>query len=146
MPTYDYVCRACEHRFEHFQSMQEASLRKCPECGRMRLERLIGSGAGILFKGSGFYETDYKHKSGVPPSTEGSGKSGGDGDSGAKASGKSGSKPDGKSDATSDATSDSKSDSKSGPTGEAKGDSKPDSKAGGGDGPGKPSTRGRKES
>src|SRR6185436_15759896 len=60
MPTYDYVCRACEHRFEHFQSMQEPHLRKCPQCGKDRLERLIGSGAGILFKGSGFYETDYK--------------------------------------------------------------------------------------
>ena len=65
MPTYDYVCRACEHRFEHFQSMQEPTLRKCPECGRLKLERLIGAGAGILFKGSGFYETDYKRKS--PP-------------------------------------------------------------------------------
>ena len=65
MPTYDYVCRACEHRFEHFQSLHEPTLRKCPECGRLKLERLIGAGAGILFKGSGFYETDYKRKS--PP-------------------------------------------------------------------------------
>ena len=80
MPTYDYVCRACGHRFEHFQSMQEAPLRKCPECRKLRLERLIGAGAGILFKGSGFYETDYKRKSpssGAPktdggPSTDGS--------------------------------------------------------------------------
>lgn len=71
MPTYDYVCRACEHRFEHFQSMQEPLLRKCPECGRLKLERLIGAGAGILFKGSGFYETDYKRKS--PPAAGGDG-------------------------------------------------------------------------
>jgi len=75
MPTYDYVCRACEHRFEHFQSMQEPHLRKCPQCGKRRLERLIGAGAGILFKGSGFYETDYKRKSppssGAPKSSDG---------------------------------------------------------------------------
>ena len=71
MPTYDYVCRACEHRFEHFQSMQDPVLRKCPECGRLKLERLIGAGAGILFKGSGFYETDYKRKS--PPAAGGDG-------------------------------------------------------------------------
>ena len=85
MPTYDYVCRACEHRFEHFQSMQEPALRKCPECGRSQLERLIGSGAGILFKGSGFYETDYKRKS-PPPSSDGAG-SGGAKDAGSKDAG-----------------------------------------------------------
>ena len=65
MPTYDYVCRKCEHRFEQYQSMTEARLVKCPQCGRESLERLIGSGAGILFKGSGFYETDYK-RAGAP--------------------------------------------------------------------------------
>lgn len=65
MPTYDYVCRKCEHRFEQYQSMTEALLVKCPKCGREGLERLIGSGAGILFKGSGFYETDYK-RAGAP--------------------------------------------------------------------------------
>jgi putative FmdB family regulatory protein len=60
MPTYDYVCRKCGHRFEQFQPMTESPLAKCPKCGRDALERLIGPGAGILFKGSGFYETDYK--------------------------------------------------------------------------------------
>jgi putative FmdB family regulatory protein len=60
VPTYDYACAACGHRFEHFQSFSEALLKRCPKCGKDRLERLIGSGAGILFKGSGFYETDYK--------------------------------------------------------------------------------------
>ena len=60
MPTYDYVCRHCEHAFEHFQGIHDPVLRKCPSCGRLGLKRLIGSGAGILFKGSGFYETDYK--------------------------------------------------------------------------------------
>ncbi|MBM3985271.1 MAG: zinc ribbon domain-containing protein [Planctomycetes bacterium] len=60
MPTYDYACARCGHRFEAFHGMTEPVLRRCPECGRETLERLIGSGAGVLFKGSGFYETDYK--------------------------------------------------------------------------------------
>ncbi len=60
MPTYDYVCRACGHAFEHFQGITEEALRACPRCRKRRLERLIGTGAGVMFKGSGFYETDYK--------------------------------------------------------------------------------------
>jgi len=60
MPTYDYVCEACGHQFEHFQSMKSRRLRKCPACGLAKLERLVGGGAGLIFKGSGFYETDYK--------------------------------------------------------------------------------------
>ena len=60
MPTYDYVCDACGHSFEKFQSITASVLRKCPECGKMKLKRLIGSGAGIIFKGSGFYQTDYR--------------------------------------------------------------------------------------
>jgi len=63
MPTYDYVCEACQHSFEHFQRITANSLRKCPECGKLKLKRLIGTGAGILFKGSGFYETDYRSDS-----------------------------------------------------------------------------------
>ncbi len=63
MPTYDYLCENCEHRFEKFQAMSAKLLRKCPECGKMKLKRLIGSGAGIIFKGSGFYETDYRSES-----------------------------------------------------------------------------------
>lgn len=63
MPTYDYRCNACGHTFEEFQSMSEAELRKCPECGKLKLERLIGGGAGFLFKGSGYYVTDYRSKS-----------------------------------------------------------------------------------
>ncbi len=63
MPTYDYVCDACEHEFELFQSITEASKRKCPECGRMKLRRRIGPGAAIVFKGSGFYKTDYRSES-----------------------------------------------------------------------------------
>ncbi|MBX2852631.1 MAG: zinc ribbon domain-containing protein [Phycisphaeraceae bacterium] len=60
MPTYDYVCDACEHEFEEFQMMSAKPLKKCPECGKNKLRRLIGTGAGIIFKGSGFYETDYR--------------------------------------------------------------------------------------
>lgn len=63
MPTYDYKCRACGHQFEHFQSMKDAPLRKCPKCAKSRLERLIGTGAAIIFKGSGFYQTDYRNES-----------------------------------------------------------------------------------
>ena len=62
MPTYEYECSGCGHRFEEFQSITEASLRKCPECGALKLRRLIGSGGAILFKGSGFYTTDYRSK------------------------------------------------------------------------------------
>jgi len=63
MPTYDYLCQACGHGFEHFQSMTAKTLRKCPKCKKLKLNRLIGSGAGIIFKGSGFYETDYRSES-----------------------------------------------------------------------------------
>lgn len=64
MPTYDYKCAACGHRFEAFQSITAEALDKCPECGKKRLERLIGAGAGVIFKGSGFYQTDYKQPAG----------------------------------------------------------------------------------
>lgn len=60
MPTYDYVCDACEHTFDEFQHMSEKPLKKCPKCGKKKLRRLFGTGAGIIFKGSGFYETDYR--------------------------------------------------------------------------------------
>ena len=63
MPTYDYRCKACNHEFEEFQSMSAKPLKKCPECGKPKLERLIGTGAGVIFKGSGFYETDYRSAS-----------------------------------------------------------------------------------
>ncbi|HSV99144.1 MAG TPA: zinc ribbon domain-containing protein [Sedimentisphaerales bacterium] len=60
MPTYEYACTECEHQFEEFQSITAKPLRKCPQCGKMSLRRLIGTGAGFLFKGSGFYCTDYR--------------------------------------------------------------------------------------
>lgn len=63
MPTYEYRCEACSFEFEEFQSITAKPLRKCPECGKQKLVRLIGTGAGVLFKGSGFYETDYRSES-----------------------------------------------------------------------------------
>jgi putative FmdB family regulatory protein len=80
MPTYDYSCSACGHRLELFQSISEPRKRKCPRCKKPKLERLIGQGAGILFKGGGFYQTDYRsdaykksesaEKAGSEPKTE----------------------------------------------------------------------------
>ena len=63
MPTYDYVCQACDHQFELFQQMSAPHETTCPECGKDALKRLVGTGAGIIFKGSGFYETDYRSAS-----------------------------------------------------------------------------------
>lgn len=60
MPTYDYICEKCGHEFEQLQSITSNPLRKCPKCGKNNLKRLIGAGAGIIFKGSGFYQTDYR--------------------------------------------------------------------------------------
>jgi len=62
MPTYSYVCDACGHGFERFHSMTEAPVKKCPNCGKMKVKRLIGGGAGLIFKGSGFYVNDYAKK------------------------------------------------------------------------------------
>jgi putative FmdB family regulatory protein len=75
MPTYDYKCDKCEHEFEAFQSITADALEKCPECGTNSLRRLIGAGAGLIFKGSGFYITDYK---GGRPSSGGGADSGSD--------------------------------------------------------------------
>jgi putative FmdB family regulatory protein len=63
MPTYEYKCGNCEHRFERFQSIKARPVRKCPSCGKASVQRLVGAGAGIIFKGSGFYETDYRSDS-----------------------------------------------------------------------------------
>ena len=62
MPTYDYKCSNCNHTFEYFQPMSAAPLTECPEC-KGNLKRIIGTGSGPIFKGSGFYQTDYKGKS-----------------------------------------------------------------------------------
>jgi len=63
MPTYDYQCGDCNHTFEAFQSITAAPLTECPECKKQALKRLLGAGAGLIFKGSGFYCTDYKSNS-----------------------------------------------------------------------------------
>jgi putative FmdB family regulatory protein len=63
MPTYEYLCDACEHTFDEFQSFSDEPLKKCPACGKNRLRRLFGTGSAILFKGSGFYQTDYRSES-----------------------------------------------------------------------------------
>jgi putative FmdB family regulatory protein len=62
MPTYEYQCKKCNYRFEEFQNIMEQPLSRCPQCGG-RVQRLIGTGAGFLFKGSGFYATDYRSES-----------------------------------------------------------------------------------
>ncbi len=87
MPTYDYECDACGHKFEEFQSMMDKHLKKCPACKKSKLRRLLGTGAAIIFKGSGFYQTDYRsesYKSGAkadenkaaPPASESGDKNG----------------------------------------------------------------------
>jgi putative FmdB family regulatory protein len=63
MPTYDYQCDACDHEFELFQSISDPVKRKCPKCGKQKLRRLFGTGAAVVFKGSGFYQTDYRSDS-----------------------------------------------------------------------------------
>jgi putative FmdB family regulatory protein len=63
MPTYDYVCDACDHKFEHFQGINDPLLKKCPSCKKPKLRRLFGTGGAIMFKGSGFYITDYRSDS-----------------------------------------------------------------------------------
>jgi putative FmdB family regulatory protein len=60
MPTYDYECQACGHAWELFQSMKDDPVKSCPKCKKRKAKRLMGLGAGLIFKGSGFYETDYK--------------------------------------------------------------------------------------
>lgn len=62
MPTYEYLCTSCQHKFEEFQRISEPPLKTCPTCGG-KVERLLSGGAGVLFKGSGFYKTDYRSDS-----------------------------------------------------------------------------------
>jgi putative FmdB family regulatory protein len=74
MPTYEYACTKCGHHFEQFQSMKDEPLKKCPHCKKPALKRLVGAGAGLIFKGTGFYITDYKNKP-TAPAGEGGGDS-----------------------------------------------------------------------
>ncbi len=76
MPTYTYECDACGHSFDHLQSMLDKRLKKCPVCSKNKLVRLIGAGSGVIFKGTGFYETDYKKKSESSQAEKGSKKQG----------------------------------------------------------------------
>jgi putative FmdB family regulatory protein len=70
MPTYDYACPKCGHQFEQFQSMKDEPLKKCPKCRKVGVKRLLGGGAGLIFKGSGFYITDYRKKGGGESKSE----------------------------------------------------------------------------
>ncbi len=88
MPTYEYACSKCGHHFEKFQSMRDEPLKKCPKCHKAALKRLIGGGAGLIFKGSGFYITDYKNKGMAKAASAESGASaGGKADAGSKPEG-----------------------------------------------------------
>jgi putative FmdB family regulatory protein len=113
MPTYEYKCDACGAEFERFQSITAAPVKRCPECGKAKVRRLIGTGAGLIFKGSGFYITDYRDKSYTDRAKS---------ESGASSDGK----VDTKSDAKSESKADSKADSKPAETqAEAKSEPKP---------------------
>lgn len=116
MPTYDYVCDACGHEFEEFQSISAKTLRKCPKCSKPKLKRLIGIGAGVIFKGSGFYETDYRSDSYKKAAKA---------DSESKSESKSGDNSEGKSDSKSDtaAKNDTKTKSDSSASTQSSGDS-----------------------
>ncbi|NLX05213.1 MAG: zinc ribbon domain-containing protein [Phycisphaerae bacterium] len=107
MPTYDYRCEACQHKFEEFQSITAPPIRRCPVCGKNKVRRLIGTGGGLIFKGSGFYATDYRsdsYKSGARSETSSSSSGKTDSGSGSKSSGDGGSsaKSSGASPSTSD--------------------------------------------
>ena len=67
MPTYEYRCESCDYYFEKFQSIKDEPIKTCPKCGGP-VKKLLSTGVGLIFKGSGFYETDYKHKHSSPPS------------------------------------------------------------------------------
>lgn len=113
MPTYEYECGACGHGFEEFQSITAEKLSKCPACGKKKLERLIGAGGAVLFKGSGFYQTDYRSQEYTDKAKADS----------SPAPGDSAAKPDAAPAAKGDATSDA--------TGAAKADAKPAAKSDG---------------
>lgn len=109
MPTYDYECDGCQHKFEQWQSFHDEALKKCPKCKKAKLRRLFGGGAAILFKGSGFYETDYNRSESYKSSEKAE---------------KESAKPETKADGKGEAKSETKSETKA----EAKSESKPSGK------------------
>ena len=123
MPTYEYKCDACGAEFERFQPITADPVKRCPECGKAKVRRLISTGGGMIFKGSGFYITDYRDKAYTDKakSESGAGDKGGDKPSDSK--GETGSKPDSKPDVNAKPAA--KSDSK--PKSDTKSDSKPSS-------------------
>jgi putative FmdB family regulatory protein len=138
MPTYEYACAACGHKFEAFQSITAAPIKKCPVCKKNKVQRLISAGAGFIFKGSGFYETDYrsdKYKADAkadtaPAATEAKTDSSAKGETAAKGdSGKAEVKPAAKAEAKSETRSETKSASEAKPA--AKAESKPGKAKGG---------------
>ena len=84
MPTYEYKCSACGHAFEQFQSITSEPTKRCPQCGKSKVKRLLGTGAGIIFKGSGFYITDYRDASYAEKAKADSGTGGSEGGAEAK--------------------------------------------------------------
>jgi putative FmdB family regulatory protein len=128
MPTYEYACPKCGHEFEQFQSMRDEPLKKCPKCKKTGLKRLVGSGAGLIFKGTGFYITDYKNKGAGKPegggkeggAKEGGGKEGGSGEGSGKGDGAGKAKPADSKSATSDSKSSSSSSKSEGSSGSGK--------------------------
>ena len=96
MPTYDYQCQSCGYEWELFQSMNDAPVKSCPKCKKRKAKRLMGLGAGLIFKGTGFYETDYK-RAGSPKKESGGESSSSDSSSGSKGSQKKTSSTDSKS-------------------------------------------------
>ncbi len=93
MPTYEYRCHACDNKWEEFQSIKVEPTKKCPKCKKAKAERIISAGGGILFKGTGFYQTDYRsesYKKGADAAKKASEGSSGSSDSGKSSSSESG--------------------------------------------------------
>ena len=88
MPTYEYKCTACGHAFEQFQSITAAPVKRCPQCGKAKVKRLVSIGAGVIFKGSGFYITDYRDASYKEKAKADSGAGSAGGDSASSSDGK----------------------------------------------------------
>lgn len=125
MPTYDYKCKACGESMEIFQSIKESPKRKCPKCGKNALERLIGTGGAIIFKGSGFYLTDYRSEAYKKSAEADKPQSDSKSDSQAKPDSASDSKPDAKPDTKPSAKPSAKPDAAPAPKVEAKPEAKP---------------------